>query len=388
MTLPYSGPLSFSNIAGQFGNSGPISLSSYTRGGTYVPSIIGNANQLIPANTLAGIKVSNFQGATKVYTVTIGANTKQAYIGPAVAGGSNVTPSGYSLGDSLYIKIASNLYVWSDDTAVAGLTIATASNGQTGITIDTSTNAYPAYIIGKGGTGGAGNVTSHIAPTAGGPALNIFSTAGKAGSTVSVVLNGAYGYIAGGGGGGAYWEGSDSGSIIYGGGGGGAGGGDGGSTYATRHGDNLIGGIGGAIGLIGANGASIGTTSPIGGTAGGRGGYHVTDGAGKTHDGSSAGSGGGRVLPGIGATAGTAGGGGSNNSPGSNGSLSSLSAPGGGGGGWGARGGYGGSNADSYASYVYSPGAGGPSIIYTSSYSTISFGNTQADRTYGAYLAV
>lgn len=59
MTLQSSGAISFSNIQAEFGNSNPISLSEYYRGGLNVPSGI----TAIPAS--GAIHVSNFYGTTK-----------------------------------------------------------------------------------------------------------------------------------------------------------------------------------------------------------------------------------------------------------------------------------------------------------------------------------
>lgn len=159
---------------------------------------------------------------------------------------------GYKAGKTtLTITVDSGVYVYSTNTANAGLTITGAISG------DTIALVNNGYIIGKGGNGGNANSSAGTAPGFnGGPALSL-------GYNIRLTNNS---YIAGGGGGGGGSEG--------GGGGGGAGGGQGGNNVA-----GVAGGAGGAVGASG----SAGTPSFIGNF---------------TRSGS--GGGGGRILPGVG----------------------------------------------------------------------------------------
>lgn len=200
------------------------------------------------------------------------------------------------------ITINSGVYVWSDDTSKAGLTI----------DVPNVTVINNGYIIGRGGDGGGND---------GGPALEVTSAN-------AIITNNSY--IAGGGGGGA------------GRGGGGAGGGDGASGFRSSVG-TLAGGTGGAPGQSGTNAA---TAYSGGNGGGGRGGGAGGGGGGGTtwYDPSyGGGGGGGRILPGTGGAGGTGdpsgpvygGDGGGAGSAGSAG----TSGGGSGGGGWGAAGG-------------------------------------------------
>jgi len=50
MTLPSSGPLSLSDIQGEFGGSNPISLSEYYAGGGLVPSGTSGTYGAVPSS--------------------------------------------------------------------------------------------------------------------------------------------------------------------------------------------------------------------------------------------------------------------------------------------------------------------------------------------------
>ena len=262
------------------------------------------------------------------------------------------------------LRIPSSMWVWSDSTSTAALTIDIPC-----------TVINDGKIIGCGGRGGnAGYNSSTYSGVAGGPAINVTSS----GVTIT---NSSGAYIAGGGGGGSTFSVvHTSGTYQMGGGGagGGAGGGNGGSGGA-RSGNSTSGGsnaTGGALNATGANGsysdpytgggdsyASAGTGGGAGGGAGGAGGQqqYLADGGA-----------GGRILPGSGGSGGGASGsrgvagtaGGSGGSAGVNNTSYkySDSQPGygaGGGGGWGASGGQG------RAGYQ-AGGAGGAAISGTS----------------------
>ena len=102
--------------------------------------------------------------------------------------------NGWNGSSAATITIASGVYIWSDNTSVAGLTTGTFSGGLTIIN--------NGYIIGKGGAGGG---------SAGGAAISL--------GVNTTITNNSGAFIAGGGGGGA---------SNFSGGGGGAGGGAGG----------------------------------------------------------------------------------------------------------------------------------------------------------------
>lgn len=242
------------------------------------------------------------------------------------------------------VTIGSGVYIWSDDTATAGLTISQALSDRL-IIINNG------YIIGRGGNGGnsGSEFTNPTDPTAGGPAVS--------NSASGVILHNYSGaFIAGGGGGG--------GSFRWGGGGGGAGGGKGGDS-GPRH-VTLSGGSGGAIGQSGADGASWGSPyidfnysgsdggsgdpRGFGGGAGGGGGTSIDTGS-SDNVYMGTGGGGGRILPGTGGNGGNrdgylraagreGGDGGSAGNVGGNGTNAYGKEDGaGGGGGWGAAGG-------------------------------------------------
>lgn len=334
MPLNTIGPISFGgtdpsrSINAQFlrASNAKLSLGQLYRGGGIVPaSTPQNAN--VP--TSGRISLGNLRGASRrrVLTITYTVNTLQAIISlpniPDYLAGST----------DLVVYISPDVYVYSDDTAVAGLTLLGGAEG------DTLIIENHGFIIGRGGNGGGGpNAGGH--GQAGGPALSLVDLA----AIPTTVLNQPGAYIAGGGGGGA---GNASGGG--GGGGGGAGGGWGGQGIA-----------GGGPGEVGANS----------GARTGRGG------------------GGGRVLPGKGGTGansnnnynaqgGGAGGGGGNNrfngySGGNGGSANGNgSGPGEryaacGGGGWAATSG---STWDGYVS-----GAGGAAIKRTHAINLINNG--------------
>lgn len=242
------------------------------------------------------------------------------------------------------ITINSGVYVWSDDTSVAGLTI----------DVPDVTIVNNGYIIGKGGDGD--RVYLRNSGGDGGPAISIQ----KPGVTIT---NNSGAYIAGGGGGGG---------ASTSGGGGGAGGGAGGEGSYS-----VAGGAGGAPGQAGSAGAAINSINygfSSGGGGGGAGGGSGAYSAGGTPVGSG-GGGGGRILPGTGGAGGvftTAGGtgfdgedGGSAGNTG-NGTTGSTPDVGGGGGGWGAAGGGGGTR---------SGGAGGAAVSLDLSVSSYTLTN-------------
>lgn len=240
-----------------------------------------------------------------------------------------LTSQGWNGTDAISVTVVNGVYIWSDDTATAGLTIPSSLNGL--LTLRNN-----GYIIGKGGQGGYRNAndfgTGGGDGEAGGPAISNSATG-------VTLINGYGAYIAGGGGGGG---GDEDDADDAGSGGGGAGGGNGGA-YPDRRASPGYDGPGGAIGQAGSNGFRTGNgrTSGSGGGAGGGGGAaNTTDGGG--------GGGGGRILPGTGGAGGPQGDeshyeagsdGGSAGNAGGDTNTGRDYGGGGGGGGWGARGG-------------------------------------------------
>lgn len=211
------------------------------------------------------------------------------------------------------LVIPSSLWVWSDSTSTAALTIdipcTIVNNGK---------------ILGKGGHAGNG---SNGSGSAGGPAIKINSSV--SGVTIT---NNSGAYIAGGGGGG--------GAYSKAGGGGGAGGGDGGDSTGS------FGGGGGTSGAS-LNGSTSATAYTAGANCGGGGGLQDESSSGSEYG--AGGTGGGRVFPGTTQTQhpggrsgllqlGLGGGGGV---AGTNGGGQGNGKRGAGGGGWGSAGGSG-----------------------------------------------
>ena len=272
---------------------------------------------------LVGKGLNRTQARVSV-TVTLSSNTTNYTLGTAqipgyIAGSTDVT-----------LVINNGVYVYSTNTANAGLTIAALDAS------DTVTVTNNGYILGMGGQGGGWGATGTQGSNgrAAGPALTI-------NRNVSITNNS---YIAGGGGGGGgqlsysigdpetYYEHS---------GGGGAGGGKGGSDW-----DSNLGGNGGGPGSAGSDGTFTDQNSyPT---------NYIWYGGG----------GGGRILPGTGGASGTsasipgkgggAGGGGAAWQTGAAGGSGNHAGGstlidnwgGGGGGGWGQPGGAAGRSTD------------------------------------------
>jgi len=310
MTLPSSGPLSLSQVNAELDLVSNVQIN--------LNSAIVRALFERPSGV---ISMSHGYGKANAFTATITTNQQELNLRTwALANGWNGTVAAV-------ITVGSGVYIWSDNTSVAGMTI--DGSWANGITLVNN-----GYIIGRGGNGGYfGNAN------AAGSAISL-------GTSVSITNNS---YIAGGGGGGG---------GVYGGGGGGAGGGAGGGSS----------GGGGSVGNVGntPDGGVCPTyytgdtsfTGAAGGGAGGGGSAYVECWLAyqsgclgfNSVPGNPAprGGGGGRILPGSGGSGGivtdsvggcltgNGGSGGGSNSAGANGGEWYGS---GGGGGWGAAGG-------------------------------------------------
>ena len=233
MALQSSGLITLAQIQAEFGGANPISLSEYYRGGAYTTT----NNTGVP--TSGSISLSNFYGTVAQFSYTFSSSTQEVNLY------STLTSAGWNGSDLVLVTINSGVYLWSDNTSTAGLTI--SGSFPNGLNIFNS-----GRIIGRGGNGSS----STSAGGNGGPAVSV-SSSGVA------ITNNSGAYIAGGGGGGGTAGGYRQ---SYSGGGGGAGGGVGGNSRAADGGLIGIGGAGGAIGASGSAGTSNG-----GGAAGGGG---------------------------------------------------------------------------------------------------------------------
>lgn len=169
MALPSSGTLRLSQIQTEFGGSNPISMSEYYRGGPYVTT----NNTGVP--TSGAIRIGNFYGAVKQFSLTITTNyfTTQDLRSLAIAAGWNQSDA---------LLVTNNAIFSSDTTGAAALTInGSFPNGL--IFVNNS------YVVGMGGRGGDAGANG----SPGGTALAV-------GSSVTITNNGV---LAGGGGGGS-----------------------------------------------------------------------------------------------------------------------------------------------------------------------------------------
>lgn len=296
MALQSSGQISLNEIHIEAGGS---SGSQVGINDTDVRGLIGKSSG-------AQMSFSEWYGASAETTLTSGGTVN------GQAQRQQITVSSFiSSGGTLVIP--SNIWVWSDATGTAALTV----------NIPCTIKNY-GKIIGRGGNGNGNN---------GGNAIRITSSG-------VTIINYSGAYIAGGGGGGGGAQGA-----------GGAGGGNGAGT-------------GGWFGSYNSGAAINGTTSGGGTSPDGQvqqwGSAGAGGGGGLDHPGSNdhtePGGGGGRVLPGSGGSGVTfsyssGGAGGSAGNAGGNGSTYGS----GGGGGWGASGGR-------------SGGSGGAAISKTTSY--------------------
>lgn len=266
------------------------------------------------------ISMSNGHGKANAFLATISSNQQQLNLRAwALANGWNGS-------SAATITVGSGVYIWSNNTSIAGLTIDGSWPG--GITLVNN-----GFIMGKGGGGGGGEPVT--AAYNGGPAISL-------GVSCFITNNS---YIAGGGGGGG--SGGIDGGSGAGGGGGGAGGGAGGASDGR-----VASGVGGAVGMSGSDSPFLTDCHCYGC-------FVLTSGGG----------GGGRIMPGVGGAGGvayasgyTSGGGKGGGAGGGGGAMGSDSGGnggaggnagvyggnsgigflgGGGGGGWGASGGNG-----------------------------------------------
>ena len=303
MALQTSGQISLNDMHIEVGGTS----------GTEVSINDSDIRDLLSRASGAKSEFDDFYGASSEVTLTSAGNVN------GQAQRQQITASSFiSAGGTLVIP--SNIWVWSNSTSTAALTIDVAN-----CTIKNS-----GKIIGRGGTGGG---RQNNTGGSGGPAIKINS-----GITGVTIQNLSGGYIAGGGSGGA--RGFRAGS------GGGAGGGTGGrgSNWQAAGSGGSLNGTGGAGTGITVNFNDAGTVTAAGGNGGGSGGGGGGSYVNKSGDwdGGAGGGGGGRKLPGSGGAQAN-GSGNRSRYGGAGGSAGSAAANqyynGTGGGGWGARGG-------------------------------------------------
>ena len=313
MALPSSGSLSLNQIHIEAGGSS----------GTLCSLNDADIRGIINKSANTSNAFSEYRGQSAETVLTSGGNVNGQAQRKQISVSSFISSGGT-------FRIPSNMWVWSDSTSVAALTIDIPC-----------TVINEGKIIGKGGQGGQ---YVGVRATDGGPAINVTSS----GVTIT---NSSGAYIAGGGGGGGYYQDQSNPSDAHGGGGGGAGGGAGGRGRTNS--GNWQPGVGGALNAAGTDG---GSGFPNGGQGGGAGG-----GSGGQQGG---GGGGGRILPGVGGGVGAYSASGDGGSAGNDAPYASGVDPfnSGGGGGWGADGAYGGGTTGTFSN----GGSGGAAIQGTS----------------------
>jgi len=294
MALPASGPLSISQIATEFGDTAPNSMSDFYRGGSLVPD--APANTSIP--TSGAIGIGNFYGATNRVAVPliISANT-QNYDVYTQASASPLYTAGIA---DVTLTIQPGVVVGSSSTGTYALSVPNAFNAS-----DTVAIVNNGVVQGRAGNGGAGGSNPRVGDQGGGPGggggtggnavyVNFATTltnngtlagggggGGGGGAGVWQQINPKsppnYAYAGGGGGGGGAGNtaGSGGGGGNPGGGPGGGGnsssGGGGGAGFLINPGQGRggNGGAGGGRGANGGGGGSATTTFKAGGGGGG-----------------------------------------------------------------------------------------------------------------------
>lgn len=272
MALPPSGPLSLSQIQGEFGGSNPISLSEYYRGGGFVT----NNNTSVP--TSGTISISNFYGTVRriFIPITISSSTYNFDVynnrgGSYVAGISDVQ-----------VTVNSGARVGSTSTGTYAMLVTNAfASG------DTVTIINNGVIQGMGGQG-ADSVLGAVDGGPGSPGgLGLYVNFPTTIQNNSIIAGGGGGGGAGGGGqddkGPARWGGGGGGGAGYNPGAGGGGGYPGSAGTedaggAPGSGDASAGGSGGGRGAAGQNGQNSGGANPRSGGAGGAAGFYIVGG--------------------------------------------------------------------------------------------------------------
>jgi hypothetical protein len=258
MALPLTGPLSLSQVNTELGNSTGATLSL---GDAAVRGLAGVGDDAIGLGAL--------RGKSAQFTHVITSHQQELDLHAYLQG------QGWDATSQVEVTVAAGIYIWSDTTAKPALDMGGAFPG--GLTL-----INRGFIMGKGGDGGyqLADRTSSVAPTSGGPAVELDGP---------ITIDNSSGYIGGGGGGGAAQTGiplAITTTAVHSPGGGGAGGGRGGPMPYGNTDSLVLGGFGpgGAIGQPGSvatdsnNWASA--TLPSHGGAGGASGAGAQEGGG------------------------------------------------------------------------------------------------------------
>ncbi len=263
MAIPGSGPIKISEIATEFGDTTPNSMSEYYRGGSLVPDAPANAN--IPES--GAIEMQDFYGATNRVAVplTISANT-QNYNVFTQANASPLYTAGIA---DVTLTINPGVVVGSSSTGTYALNVPNAFNAS-----DTVTVVNNGTVIGRGGNGGGGG-TGYAGPGGAG---------GGGGNAVYVnraLILTNNGTLAGGGGGGGGGGSRNTSGFTPknsplprykgGGGGGGGAGNTAGSGGGGGAGPSGAGATGGGGSLTSGGGGGSGSPAGPGGSGGGQG---------------------------------------------------------------------------------------------------------------------
>lgn len=175
MPLQLTGSISLADLATEFEDSPPYSMSEFY-----------SKDDGIPASGI--ISMGTFYGKSNAFRAALATTTKELNLRSYLIG------LGWNGTKRVEFTINSGVYVWSDNTSVAALNMGGSYPG--GLKLINN-----GFIIGKGGNGGSGSMTSAgftpsytSVPTAGGPALSL---------TGPITIDNTNGYIGGGGGGGA-----------------------------------------------------------------------------------------------------------------------------------------------------------------------------------------
>lgn len=205
MAIQSSGAVSFSDLATEFGDTTPYSMSEYIRAGSLVPQ--ADANNNIPT-TAATMRLSHFYGAVNVIAQTATSGTN---VSLATVFGSNWTtdvpkeyiiPSGVTLGatstSAFALTVESNLVgtlTIKNSGSIEGAGGAAGAAGGDAIDANatcTVINNSGGTIYGGGGGGGAGgNGTTTSTQSLGGGQNN--NNSGNHGTRCTYSCTDAYG---------------------------------------------------------------------------------------------------------------------------------------------------------------------------------------------------
>jgi hypothetical protein len=232
MVLQTSGQISMEDIKNEFGDTNPVAINEFYRGGNYVSSGVGDLSINLNIPTAGEISLEDFYGGEGYFVYTISSNTA---ITSERQIDTLIRAAGWNTTVPLWLRIDPDVYVYTNSNLVSGSPaqlLAAIEFRNTGLNPMNITIENRGFIVGKGGTS-----TINVNGQNGGPAINCTTSF----SAINLNIRN-YGWIAGGGGSGSRSTYSISidgnlDRIIIGGGAGGAGGGDGGELYEYAYRD-------------------------------------------------------------------------------------------------------------------------------------------------------